>query len=797
MDTSEGTSRSPALYNSHYKESCGSARDEQDSHRPRRRSASSSRSYSTSTSRSASRSPSPKPPDKKRKANESTRGSRARSPTPDTNDVSREVLQRTSGNQNHVTSTYLDNGEEQTTVELPYDEMEAVVGERQITIRKIARMTDTEITYDQSRSALDIRGLERDVKRAKKYIFFRRARKRNEVRLQERDDDDDVTVLDIPQECAGFVSGAQGANMNEIEFESETFIYYGIDERRPKLPPGKISTIIFGERQGRRQAELRIMALVEMKLRGYYSYSERYKPHLEPPEVDWGTDIIDVTQNFKMLLGKGGNTKRKLARAARCVIEYIGTLAFISGTNEQRRRGRTYIQALIEQIEFQKVEIPDLDMRDDISAITIPTSSVGYVTGKGGAALRDVEERTKTFCFIEDSSSDKECRVFVCGADAASREEAIHEIEKLNRIKVEIDQRVSARSASRPYARRHTAGSHHYHSGHHTSSGPHGHRTHRHSKHRDHDHHSSSRRRQDDESRKRKHKHKSKRRHRHHTRSVSASSSESGSTSMSESGSESSSSSSMTSRSTSSSSRSSRSRSRSRSASKISRSASRSSSRHKKSSKKYKTKEEHSKKQSRHHHRDKKEGSKESKESVSKTKKSAPKDEKREETTLCEATPTDRDTKSMKGTTHDAVPMEKKGHEVQVDDEGDTKMKGDDRARKDKEKGSEADAASDTNKSRTRNHDKKRHRNHHKHKKHGSHHKHKKSHHRSRSHKKKSSSKKRRRPTRSESRSSSSSSSCSESMHSRSSKGSPSVSESFSSSRSASSISSSASDYSD
>lgn len=404
-------------------------------------------------------------PDRKR----ARKSSRSRSPTPDSDGPSREVLQRTSGNQTRFTTTYIDGGEERVLVELPIDEMETVVGEKQTTIKKISRMTNTTINYDRARSTLELKGTEGDVKRANKYIFFRRAEKRNEVRLQERDDDGDTTVLDIPQECAGFVSGTKGFNMREIEFESETFIYYGIDERRPKISPDMITVIIFGERLGRRKAELRVMSLVEIKLPKYYTDDSKYRPRLESPEVDWGTDIIDITQNYKVLLGKGGATKRKLARAANCALEYIGTYAFISGNNEQRRRGRTYIQALIDQITIKRVDIPDIDQRDDITVIQIPTSSVGYVTGKNGAALREIEEKTNTFCFMDGTRSSKMCRVFACGAFTADREEAIQMVENLNRIKLEIDERFNKKRILEKKA--HTHHNHHHH------SSSHGHRS--------------------------------------------------------------------------------------------------------------------------------------------------------------------------------------------------------------------------------------------------------------------------------------------------------------------------------
>jgi hypothetical protein len=43
------------------------------------------------------------------------------------------------------------------------------------------------------------------------------------------------------------------------------------------------------------------------------------------------------------LQGKGGLTRRKIARAAHCVIQYVGSVAFIAGRKEERGRARDYL----------------------------------------------------------------------------------------------------------------------------------------------------------------------------------------------------------------------------------------------------------------------------------------------------------------------------------------------------------------------------------------------------------------------------------------------------------------------
>ena len=52
---------------------------------------------------------------------------------------------------------------------------------------------------------------------------------------------------------------------------------------------------------------------------------------------------------FSYALGARGSTRKKLAAAAGCIMEYIGQVAVIAGMKRERRQGRDYLEWLLKQ----------------------------------------------------------------------------------------------------------------------------------------------------------------------------------------------------------------------------------------------------------------------------------------------------------------------------------------------------------------------------------------------------------------------------------------------------------------
>jgi hypothetical protein len=154
-------------------------------------------------------------------------------------------------------------------------------------------------------------------------------------------------------------------------------------------------------------------------------------------------------------LGSRGATKRKLAAAAGCIVEFIGMTAYFCGYPVDRERGMSYTKWLLTQRGSKqgKVLSPEveemmigLDRRDDVVVVEIPKSYIGWIRGKQGKALREIETTTNTFCFSDSDREQTNHRVLIFAFDAPSRLRA----ESLIRDRVKIKDRMDANSGGPP-----------------------------------------------------------------------------------------------------------------------------------------------------------------------------------------------------------------------------------------------------------------------------------------------------------------------------------------------------------
>jgi len=113
------------------------------------------------------------------------------------------------------------------------------------------------------------------------------------------DRDRDCTIVDVPQDCVGFVTGKAGNFLRTIEEEWCVIVFF-VEFSKDRGGHGRVERLaIFGERDGRRGAELKVMTAVECKAPGFFSD----KPMEDPDDDgDWGTllggDVISRCPSF-------------------------------------------------------------------------------------------------------------------------------------------------------------------------------------------------------------------------------------------------------------------------------------------------------------------------------------------------------------------------------------------------------------------------------------------------------------------------------------------------------------------
>merc|ERR1719163_604508 len=155
--------------------------------------------------------------------------------------------------------------------------------------------------------------------------------------------------------------------------------------------------IIFGSGRGRRGAELKVMATIEFKNPNIFTRGLREE---ESRESGFDTDrMMFKDDELSYALGKEGATRKKLALASGCILQYIGMIAFMAGTRKERQRCKEYICWLLGQRKGA-VTIADAERRDDCTEVHVPANCKGWVTGNRGSELRRMEMETGTFMFM-------------------------------------------------------------------------------------------------------------------------------------------------------------------------------------------------------------------------------------------------------------------------------------------------------------------------------------------------------------------------------------------------------------
>ncbi|CDJ59348.1 KH domain-containing protein, putative, partial [Eimeria maxima] len=314
-------------------------------------------------------------------------------------------------------------GDERVThvMEIQDDDASFILGAGGRTKRKLSHVCGAELNIEErnGRTVLEMRGTEETIKRAKLYVGFVMQQRVGPVQLPpDAESRDDLTIIDVPHECVGYVTGRKGAGLRSVEEEWNTLMFF-TDLRR-----------------ARRGSELKVMSAVEQKMPGYFTDNIQ-----EGSSTNEGfdTDYVAIAEkDYSYALGQRGSTRKKLARASGAILEYVGRIAFVAGTLQERMRAKQYLQWLcMQRTSFVHV---DTAGRDDCEVVHLPLDAVAYVTGSKGSNLRRVEEETGTFIFLDGARGGGEERLLIFCYDPEARRRA--------RIRIEdrIDEKLSGRA---------------------------------------------------------------------------------------------------------------------------------------------------------------------------------------------------------------------------------------------------------------------------------------------------------------------------------------------------------------
>jgi hypothetical protein len=122
-------------------------------------------------------------------------------------------------------------------------------------------VSECRMDLDERRGTIEIRGTKANRQRARDYVNFIDQQRQGSVTV-DIDGRGDLTVVEVPEDCCGFVMGRGGNTLRSMEEEWGTLMCFATVDGREKL-------CIFGKFKARRGAELKVMSALEHKRPGH------------------------------------------------------------------------------------------------------------------------------------------------------------------------------------------------------------------------------------------------------------------------------------------------------------------------------------------------------------------------------------------------------------------------------------------------------------------------------------------------------------------------------------------------
>ena len=141
------------------------------------------------------------------------------------------------------------------TIKLTDGDAAFLLGKGGKTKAKIARVSGADLELFERDLILEIRGTDKQRRAAKKYSECVMAQRVGPVTIDDNFEDDDLTVIQVPSEAVGFVTGSQGNFLRQVEEEWGTLMFFA--DFRGRGERAEVRTAGATTRGGRRAARCR------------------------------------------------------------------------------------------------------------------------------------------------------------------------------------------------------------------------------------------------------------------------------------------------------------------------------------------------------------------------------------------------------------------------------------------------------------------------------------------------------------------------------------------------------------
>mmetsp|Transcript_33725 Transcript_33725/g.62379 ORF Transcript_33725/g.62379 Transcript_33725/m.62379 type:complete len:1515 (-) Transcript_33725:86-4630(-) len=252
----------------------------------------------------------------------------------------------------------------------------------------------------------------------------------------------EMRLVKIPAKCMGRVIGKGASNLRQLMEETKTFMYAlkevqgktmrttNIEEAMQTLKNNMRSgdytpMCIFGQNRARFAAELKLMAVIEETLPGYWETAEGQTEQLS--KVD-GLDVDKFWLPGDFEPDANSIQVKILSAAAGCLAASAGRLVLIGGVKAERERGREYMRWMSnKRLERVHPKIYDLASRRDLVTIDVSREVIKSKWFNTEITKLSQEIGIATF-FTECETSDGSGKLVLAGLQVTKRDANMSDI---------------------------------------------------------------------------------------------------------------------------------------------------------------------------------------------------------------------------------------------------------------------------------------------------------------------------------------------------------------------------------
>eukprot|EP01060_Flectonema_neradi_P009323 TRINITY_DN16654_c0_g1_i1.p1 TRINITY_DN16654_c0_g1~~TRINITY_DN16654_c0_g1_i1.p1 ORF type:complete len:501 (+),score=77.10 TRINITY_DN16654_c0_g1_i1:93-1595(+) len=265
---------------------------------------------------------------------------------------------------------------ERETIKVAEPDVPFILGKGGRTKDKLTRVSGARIEVQEFDGKIDLIGTHESIKKCKTYISCLVAQRTGSVELpKEAHTDPDLTLMNVPTECIGAITGPHGSYLRQIEEDNNTLMFFLEGEYCDAEDDGICQLAIFGDRRARRCSQLHALSVVKGICPEYTTPDMAAKV-----SEDETVRQLSQPQHLKTLLSRKGILKTRIMSAANCFVEIIGTWVAIVGHTPDRKAAENYIGFYINGFTDKSSGFSKTRARSDCLSMQLPVFCLELLT---------------------------------------------------------------------------------------------------------------------------------------------------------------------------------------------------------------------------------------------------------------------------------------------------------------------------------------------------------------------------------------------------------------------------------